>query len=400
MIKFIKTSGQIIVLCTLGLISANLISQELKAGHPDEYVVQKGDTLWDISARFLEDAWLWPEIWHINEQVKNPHLIYPGDILRLVYIDGQPRLVVDRGVIKLSPKVRETTYEEAISSIPLDSVREFFTQNRVATAKELKEAPYMVAGPESRIMVAAGDTLYVRGPMTEGVNVYAVFKEGDKYRDPDTGDVLGVRAESKGTVRYQNTSGEISRMGVIQSTGEISIGDHLLPLEQDQFDPQLFPTIPGSVVSGEIMAVEGGVSQIGVLDVVAINRGHDAGLAIGHLLAIMEAGEEVRDRVEGGTVKLPDEQAGMLMVFKVYDRMSFGLVLESEKSLVVGHQVTNLFSQSAYEENRLAQEEERKKKGFLNKIKSTKLIDGIGNVTEGITGKVSDMFEPGTRPEE
>ena len=365
--KLIKHSGKVLLcalLCNLCLISANLASQQLKTGHPDEYVVQKGDTLWDISAYFLENPWLWSEIWHANAQVANPHLIYPGDLLKLAYIDGQPRLVVDRGVVKLSPVIRETRHDEAISSIPLGSVREFFTRNRVLTSGELKTAPYVVSGPEGRIMVAAGDTLYARGPMQDGVSIYAIFKEGEKYRDPKTGDILGVRAEFKGRARYQNTSGEISRMEVIASTAGISLGDRLLPLEQDQFDPQLFPTIPQSVVTGEIISVEGGVSQIGVLDVVGINRGQDADLAVGHLLAIMEAGEVVRDRVEGGTVKLPDGQAGMLMLFKVYARMSFGLVLESKKALVVGHQVTNLFSQVAYEQNRLNQERARREKSL------------------------------------
>lgn len=392
--KQIKYSAQIL-LCSLGLISTGLISQELKTGHPDEYVVQKGDTLWDISAKFLEDPWRWPEIWKMNEQVSNPHLIYPGDLLRLIYVDGKPRLVVDRGVVKLSPKIRTTTHDEAISSIPLDSVREFFTQNKVISRKQLKKAPYMVSGPESRIMVAAGDTLYMRGQAEEGVSIYSIFKEGDKYVDPGTGDVLGVRAESKGTARYLNTSGEISRMEVIESVGEVSVGDRLLPLEQDQLDPQLFPKIPDSVVSGEIISVEGGVSQIGVLDVVGINRGRNANLDVGHLLAIMEAGEVVRDRVDGGTVKLPDEQAGMLMVFKVYDRMSFGLVLESGKALSVGHQVTSLFSQSAYEQNRLDEEQARKEKSVLYKLRNTRIISAI----EDTAGGVGEMFEPDTRPE-
>lgn len=392
--KYIKYSVQI-VLFTLGLVSTNLLSQSLKTDHPDEYVVQKGDTLWDISARFLEDPWLWPEIWKLNDQVSNPHLIYPGDLLRLVYVDGQPRLVVDRGVVKLSPEIRSTSHDEAISSIPLGSVREFFTKNRVVSKKQLKNAPYMVSGPESRILVAAGDPLYMRGPVEEGVNIYAIFKEGEEYQDPKTGDVLGVRAESKGTARYRNTSGEISRMEVIESIAEISIGDRFLPLQQDQLDPQLFPTIPKSVVSGEILSVEGGVSQIGVLDVVGINRGQDANLEVGHLLAIMEAGERVRDAVEGGTVKLPDEQAGMLMIFKVYDRMSFGLVLESEKALAVGYQVTSLFSQTAYDQNRLDEEQALREKSILHKIRNTKVVNAIEGTADGL----GEMFEPDTRPE-
>lgn len=362
----------------LSLIAVNTFAQNLRVGHPDEYVVKTGDTLWDISARFLEDPWLWPEIWHINEQVSNPHLIYPGDLLRLIYVDGEPRLVMDRGVVKLSPEMRETRHDDAISSIPLDSIRQFLTQNRVVGEDELEAAPYMVAGPEGRIMVAAGDSLYARGTMQPGVRVYQVFREGDEYRDPKTGEVLGVRAEYKGAARYRNTAKDISRMTVIDSYQEVSLGDRFLPLEQDQLDSMLFPVVPETLVSGEIIAVEGGVSQIGLLDVVAINRGRDTQLEVGHLLAIMEAGEKVRDRVAGGTVMLPDEQAGMLMIFKVYEKMSFGLVLEAEKSLSVGHLVTNLFSQAAYEENKAKLDSENE-----------------GGLLKGIT----DIFDRGSRPE-
>lgn len=361
------------------LVSAASFSQNLKVDHPEEYVVKKGDTLWDISAMFLDDPWLWPEIWHINEQVANPHLIYPGDVLRLIYVDGQPRIVLDKGVIKLSPQIRSVSHEDAITSIPLDAVREFFTKNRVVTQEELEAAPYMLSGPEGRIMVGAGDTLYARGPFERGVNVYQIFREGDEYRDPETGDLLGIRGESKGTARYQNTSGEISRVGVIESIAEIAIGDRLLPLEQDQLDPQLFPTIPRDPVFGQIIAVEGGVSQIGMLDVVAINRGQDANLEIGHLLAIMQSGDEVRDRVAGGTVRLPDEQSGMLMVFKVYDQMSFGLVLDVEKVLEVGYQVTNLFASEAYEAEKQRRQDEEDKKGIFHDF--------------------TNMFDPGTRPD-
>lgn len=392
--KLIKYSRQA-VFCALCLISTAVLSQELKNGHPTEYVVKKGDTLWDISATFLEDPWKWPEVWKMNQQIANPHLIYPGDLIRLIYVDGQPQLVLDRGVIKLSPQVRTTRHDEAISSIPLDSVREFFTQNRVISKKQLDKAPYMVAGPEGRIMVGSGDTLYVRGPVQEDVKIYEVFKEGDKYHDPETGKVIGVRAESVGTARYRNTSGEISRFEVVESTAEIVVGSRLLPLEQDQLNPQLFPEIPDSVVSGEIIAVEGGVSQIGTLDVVAINRGADAELDVGSLLAIMEAGERVRDRVEGGTVKLPDEQAGMLMIFKVYDQMSFGLILESEKTLKIGHHVTNMFSQAAYEQSRIDAEEDKRQQSVLYKIQNTKVVKGITNAADN----VGELFEPDTRPE-
>lgn len=369
------------------LIAGLVNAQTLRTGHPETYVVQQGDTLWDISARFLEDPWLWPEIWQINEQVANPHLIYPGDVLRLIYVDGQPRLVLNRGQVRLSPQIRETEHLQAIPSIPLEDIRDFFSRNQVVTEEQLETAPYMVAGPDRRIMVAMGDTLYARGSRVPGVNVYGIFSSSEEYRDPDTGDLLGVRAEAKGTARYQSGADEIMRLSVQQSYAEISLGDRFFPLEQDQLDPQIFPSVPEETVFGEIISVEGGLSQISSYDVVAINRGLDANLEVGHLLAIMEEGEVVRDRVEGGTVRLPDEQAGVLMVFKIYDRMSLGLVLSAENVLAVGYPVTSLFSRQAYERHRAEEIRRSKERGPLFNL-------GLPNIFD------TDMFDPGTRPSE
>ncbi len=250
--------SRVIAFATCVVIAGMASAQNLRTGHPETYVVQEGDTLWDISARFLEDPWLWPEIWHINEQVANPHLIYPGDVLRLIYVNGEPRLVLDRGVVRLSPQVRETEHTQAISSIPLESIRDFFSRNQVVSEEQLEMAPYMVAGPDRRIMVGMGDPLYARGSQTAGVNVYGIFSSSEEYRDPETNDLLGVRAEAKGTARYLNSSGEVMHLNVLESYAEISLGDRIFPLEQDQLDPLIFPSVPEETVFGEIISVEGG----------------------------------------------------------------------------------------------------------------------------------------------
>jgi len=381
--------SRVILIAACALLAGAVNAQVLRTGHPETYVVQRGDTLWDISARFLEDPWLWPEIWHINEQVANPHLIYPGDVLRLIYVNGKPQLVLDRGEVKLSPQIRETARPQAIASIPLDAIRDFFSKNQVVTEEHLESAPYMVAGPDGRIMVGMGDPLYARGSSEPGVNVYGIFSSSEEYRDPETGDLLGVRAEAKGTARFMSSSSDVMRLNVLESYAEISLGDRFFPLEQDQLDPQIFPAVPENILFGEIISVEGGVSQISSYDVVAINRGRDSDLEVGHLLAIMEEGEVVRDRVEGGTVRLPDEQAGVLMVFKIYERMSFGLVLSADKVLSVGYPVTSLFSQQAYEEHRMEEIQRRSERGTLFDVKMPKIFKPI-----------SEMFDPGTRPSE
>jgi len=327
----------------LTIIAVGLQAQELRSGHPDEYIVQRGDTLWDISGRFLANPWQWPEIWHVNEQIANPHLIYPGDRLRLVYVDGQPRLVVDRGVVKLGPAVRSISHQEAINAVPLDKVSNFFSRTRVVSKDELDDAPYMIAGPETRLLVAAGDRVYGRGTFQDNVRMYQVYQPGDEYIDPETKDVLGVRAEAKGIARYQSTSGEIATLGLEESYKEISIGDVFLPLNQESLDPEIFPTIPEFGVDGDIISVEGGVQHAGQFDVVAINRGSDHGLGIGHLLGILQKGGVVRDRIAGDTVELPNEQTGLLMIFKTEERMSFGLILESVRPIAVGDSISDEF---------------------------------------------------------
>lgn len=319
------------------LLLPNLVfAQIVRDDRPQEYIVQRGDTLWDISALFFEDPWVWPQIWYVNPQIENPHLIYPGDILRLRYVDGEPRLELSRGtsVVRLSPEMREMPSNQAIDSIPLDAIREFFSRTRVIDEETAESAPYVVAGPQNRILVGAGDNLYARGEFPQ--NVYQIYRVGEDYRDPETRDVIGIRAQYMGSARAPEVTGDIAKLSVYESESEINIGDILLPLEQDQLDPVIFPAVPDSLVTGEIIAVEGGVSHIGQLDVVALNVGRDRGLAPGHVLAVMKRGERVRDRVQGGTVQLPDEQAGVLMIFRSLDRMSFGLILEAEQPLAVG----------------------------------------------------------------
>ena len=324
--------------------------------HPDVYVVQRGDTLWDISAVFLQDPWQWPQIWNINTQIDDPHLIYPGDVVRLVYIDGQPQLVMGDGpgmpssisqsrtdlpVIKLTPQMTSIPLDEAITSIPMDQIREFFTGNRVLTEEEIEEAPYMVAGPQDRIMIGQEDSFYVRGPLVPGISIYQVFRVGERYRDPETRDYLGYRAEFKGTARFELQSEDVSKFTITRSNEEVLAGDILLPLQQEDLDPILYPKVPDTQIDAQIITVEGGVTHIGQLDVVALNKGLAAGLENGHVLAVMDLGERIRDTVNGGRVDLPDERAGMLIVFKSLPTMSFGLILEAEKPLSVGDTVTN-----------------------------------------------------------
>lgn len=314
---------------------------------PEEYTVQKGDTLWDISNKFLQTPWLWPEIWHVNEQIANPHLIYPGDVINLVYIDGEPRLTVDRpvklapGTTKLSPSVRVLPRDEAISTIPLDRINSFLSRSRVVTDEELEAAPYMLAGPERRLIVGAGDDAYARGEFEGDIDKYGVFRKEEHYRDPQTGEYLGTHAKRIGSVRLGTSEGDVTRVEVTNSLEELRMGDRLLPSEERSIESNFYPSSPDDEITAEVIAVEGGISQVGKLDVVIVNNGDREGLLPGNVLAVYKRGETTRDPVNGERVTLPDERAGLVMVFRTFEKMSLAIVLEADRPLAVRDRLRN-----------------------------------------------------------
>ncbi|MFZ5653820.1 MAG: LysM peptidoglycan-binding domain-containing protein [Pseudomonadota bacterium] len=304
---------------------------------PDRYVVKKGDTLWDIAAFFLRKPWLWPEIWHVNPQIANPHLIYPGDEISLIYVDGRPRLTLNRGrEVKLGPQVRVEPHGEAVPALPLDIIDTFLSRTRVVAPGELEAAPHVVAGQEKSIIVGAGDDFYVRGEVPAGQNFWGVYRNGGNYVDPETGEILGVRAQDIGSGKLKAVNGEVLTLAATRSVEEIRIGDRILPVEDRKVETVFYPSAPPIGTEGVIMAVEGGIANVGHLDVVAINRGAEDGIEIGDTLAIHKAGEVVRDRIAEDMVTLPPERAGLLMVFRTFEQMSFGLVMHASRPLQVG----------------------------------------------------------------
>ena len=323
---------------------------------PERYTVKTGDTLWDISGMFLRDPWLWPEIWQANPQISNPHLIYPGDVIALVYVDGKPRLILERNgvataaaprtgadgrTLVLTPRIRETPHDDAIPAIPLDIVNNFMTRTRVVAAGELEGAPYVLAGHEKRLISGMGDDFFARGALPAGVDFFGIYRKGDPYIDPDTQELLGLKPEDIGSAQLKKIDGEVSTLVTSRSVREIRVGDRLLAHEERRLDPNFFPVAPATEVKGKIISVEGGVSQVGHLDVVAVNRGQRDGLEVGNVLGIFKAGERIRDRVAGDEVVLPSERAGLLMVFRSYEKMSLGLVLHADRPLAVSDEVAN-----------------------------------------------------------
>ncbi len=314
---------------------------ELKADHPERYTVVKGDTLWDISARFLNNPWYWPEIWHVNPQVQNPHLIYPGDRLALVYIDGKPRVtkVATSDVIKLSPEVRSEAIDTPIPAIPLDAINSFLSDTRIVDVEELNGAPYVLEGEDGRIVTGAGDKVYARGQ--KPANTVGVFRRSREFRDPETGEFLGLEARSIGQGEITRENGDVLTMMLKKSNQEVRIGDRLLVGEERRITTSFVPSSPDSQIDGQMISVEGGVTQIGQFDVVAINRGEREGLEPGNVLAVLKSGNMVRDPVTNETIELPSERAGLMMIFQTYEKMSYGLMLQATRPLSVGDKVTN-----------------------------------------------------------
>lgn len=322
---------------------------KLKDGHPEKHLVVKGDTLWDISAKFLDDPWMWPEIWHVNPQVDNPHLIYPGDVLNLIWMDGKPRLVVKRGKdvkfsphdVKLNPQVRISDLDRAIPAIPLDAIAPFLSESRVVESDELTAAPYVLAGADGHIVSGAGDVLYARGDFGDGNETFGIYRPGKPYLDPETEEMLGYQAIYIASAKVTAVDGEVATIALNQTTEEVRRGDRLLPDEGRRISSSFLPKAPEADTNGFIIAVEGGVSQVGSMDVVVINKGERDGLEIGNVLAIYRVGEHVRDPVTGEIVKVPDNRAGLMMVFRAFDKVSYGLVLKATRTLSVMDKVQN-----------------------------------------------------------
>ena len=314
---------------------------ELRSDHPERYTVVKGDTLWDISARFLNNPWYWPEIWHVNPQVANPHLIYPGAELALVYIDGKPRVtkVSSDRVVKLSPKVRSEPIDTPIPAIPLDAISSFLTDTRIVDVEALNGAPYVLEGEDGRIITGAGDRIYARGE--KPADNVGVFRRSKEFRDPETGEFLGLEARSiaRGEVIAENK--DVLTLRLKQSNEEVRIGDRLLVGEERRITTSFVPSSPDSDIEAQMISVDGGVSQIGQFDVVAINRGEREGLKPGNVMAVLKSGNLVRDPVTNETIELPSERAGLMMVFQTYEKMSYGLILQATRPLSVGDKVTN-----------------------------------------------------------
>jgi len=335
--------------------------EDLAPNAPESHTVQRGDTLWDISKLFLKSPWRWPQLWGMNlDQIRNPHLIYPGQVLVLVKADGRAMLKVAQdaspvpgNTVKLSPRVRaELLPNGAIAAIPLHLIGPFLNEAVVFDTDELARAPRIVATQENRVIVSRGETAYVRGDLA-GARDFRLFRQPRPLLDPETRQVLGYEATYVGTAEFVRDGGLLpaadGKSSVVVPTTfvitgtrlEAGVGDRLSPVPPSDLAAYA-PHSPSGTVEGRIVSVYGEAVRAGQNQIVALNRGAKDGIERGHVLALWRAGAAAVDRTDGQrtVMRLPDERHGLLFVFRVFDRVSYALILSVQEPVGVGDRFT------------------------------------------------------------
>ena len=388
-----RTGAGLRLFCMLAVLlpSPLLAEVALSPNHPQSYTVRAGDTLWSIAGRFLRDPWRWRDVWQANPGITNPNRIYPGDVLELTYdAAGNPRIRKGRGglrVVKLSPRVRVEEVQREVPTIPINVVAPFLSRPFVADSRELDKAPYVVGFPEGHILAAVGDIFFVRSIYDAADDRFEILRPGQEYRDPDTGEVLGYEASYVAEARLERT-GDPATLFVIRSDREVEIGDRARPTRENRPIRSFLPHPAPPGLEGKIIAVLGGVSQIGQYDVVVLNRGQRDGAEIGQVFEVFRGGNERRDPVRAGrddwnwrnetplntsfwygdwepsgwvrdkpdpnaplplhrkvtrqseTYIVPDSRAGVVMIFRVFPRVSFALVMYAREAMQIGEVVS------------------------------------------------------------
>jgi hypothetical protein len=324
---------------------------------PKSYTVKRGDTLWGIASTFLRDPWLWPEVWYINPQVANPHLIYPGDTLALAFgRDGKPIIRLEQGgAARLDPRLRSSPLDGAIPTIPYSAISAFLSRPSILTKEQIRDAPHVVAFKDEHVVAGTGHEVYIADLKAQPNSRYSIVHVGEPLRDPDDNNVVGYQGIYTATALVSQ-AGEPTKALLIDTSIETVQGDKVLAPDLD-VPLNFMLRAPRNDVHGRIISVIDGTQDIGQYQIVVINRGKRHGIDAGHVLAVDTAGKVVRDvygkqpvysRFLGGAgtsfapkVKLPDERAGTLLVFKSYDRVSYGLIIGANNVIRVQDVVHN-----------------------------------------------------------
>ena len=348
----------LLILCQSATAVADTV--KLKDGHPDRHIVVKGDTLWDIAAEFLENPWRWPEIWDINPEIKNPHLIYPGDVIYLDIVNGRPVLKVERQgqkaavtqaadgrkVVKLTPRIRRSELDQqAIPMIRSDVIKQFLQYPRIVSQRELDQSGYVVASQDGSLISGSDDIIYARGIKQSDLSNYEIVRKNKVYRkNGSKGKIIGIEV-------LRVADGQVERFGdpatvyVRDASREVLVGDRLLANDlEHQMSSEFLPREPGKKVRGSIIAVIDGVSRIGQYHTIVISLGKRDQIEEGNILAVYQSGKTVRDPVTDkwdNEIVLPEERAGTVMVVKAFDQVSYALVMEADRDIRIMDSVAN-----------------------------------------------------------
>ena len=346
------------------IISINSWADEIQINpaHPEQYTVVKGDTLWDIAGKFLNHPWLWPELWRDNSQIKNPNLIYPGDTLYFSIVNGKPQLSLSRPLQlpsdascvlneddvkkgrtqfavskdgKLLPCIRETVIKQAIEIIPSASIAQFLNSPNVMAENDLNNAPYVVDIEGEHLIAGAGDKLYVHAISQPKSLNYTVYRMGDTYVSPENGEILGVEAKYVADATLQQP-GDPATLAVTQANSEIHQGDRVMPKTEEEPVLNYFPRPPKTTINGRIISMLGGVTQIGLYNVVVIDKGVKDGIQTGNVLTIYQNDASIKDTdtaAKDNAIKLPDKYIGTLMIFRPFERVSYALVMKATQAM-------------------------------------------------------------------
>lgn len=319
---------------------------------PETYTIVKGDTLWDISGRYLDKPWRWPELWENNPQIANPHLIYPGDVISLYYVDGQPTLGINRGesdlnriepdtdpsinpspeTVKLSPRIKATPIDSAIPVVPIENIHQFLLDLKVLGKATMDKAPYIVRGQEGRIIAAQGERVYAKGlDRAESGQTFQIYHQGKPIKDPETGNIIAYESILVGNAKLEQ-AGTPSTLLITSSKREARPGDRLLTTTSEAELSNFYPRVPDGPISAKILNAVDGASIIGRNQAVIINAGTQQGLGRGHVLSTFTKPIRVPDNVSSDpsdAVTLPSERSGTLMVIRPFENLSYALVMES-----------------------------------------------------------------------
>ncbi|HTQ98876.1 MAG TPA: LysM peptidoglycan-binding domain-containing protein [Candidatus Acidoferrum sp.] len=372
-------------------------SLALRADAPQQYTVKQGDTLWEIAGRFLEQPWMWPQVWQVNPQIKNPDRIYPGDVISLSYQDGKPVLTINRDqdlappadtsssagntvantqspassstaiaadqtpeapgirTERRSPEVHRTPLLSPIPAIPLSKVFSFLSKTSVVDIKTFDAAPYLLGEEHTKTLFATGDNVYARGKWDDSIATYDIVREGRRFKDPDSGKLLGVESIMVGTATISSYNGDRALLKIDSMTRESRVGDRLIPRQKLTIDDSYLPQPPAKDVRGAIASFASGNELAGRYDTLVLNVGSAAGLQAGNILEIQKPAVVIKDEIgkptlwqrirrgagmsAGSNVEYPGEKIGTVLIYRVFDQASLALVLNVNSEITLDYRV-------------------------------------------------------------